>query len=38
MGTFVKWLGDEESNLDWRSQNPQYCLYTIPQQESRGTF
>ena len=30
------WLGDEESNLDWRSQNPQYCLYTIPQHVARS--
>lgn len=37
MGTVnLKWLGDEESNLDLRNQNPQYCLYTIPQQVARA--
>ena len=26
------WLGDQDSNLGSRSQSPEYCRYTIPQQ------
>lgn len=25
------WLGNKDSNLDWRNQNPQSCRWTIPQ-------
>ena len=32
-GTF-EWLGDEDSNLGQWDQNPPYCPYTIPQQNS----